>query len=111
MGNERATSQKPVYQIGVQGSIDESWSEWFEGMTVAFEEAREGAPTTTLTGPVADQAALRGLLTKAWDLNLTVVSVSLLSQIELGKSSASISTMRKIAAALGVPLSHIFDGV
>lgn len=41
----------------------------------------------------------------------TVVSVSLLSQIELGKSSASISTMRKIAAALGVPLSHIFDGV
>ena len=41
----------------------------------------------------------------------TVVSVSLLSQIELGKSSASISTLRKIAAALGVPLSHIFDGV
>ncbi len=41
----------------------------------------------------------------------TVLSVSLLSQIELGRSSASISTMRKTAAALGVPLSYLFDGV
>ncbi len=41
----------------------------------------------------------------------TVLSVSLLSQIEVGKSSASISTMRKIAAALGVPLAYLFDGV
>ncbi len=41
----------------------------------------------------------------------TSLSVSLLSQIELGKSSASISTMRKTAAALSVPLSYLFDGV
>ena len=31
---------------------------------------------TTLTGPVADQAALRGILTKVWDLNLTLISVT-----------------------------------
>ena len=43
--------------------------------------------------------------------NKTVVSVSLLSQIELWKSSPSISSLRKIAAALGVPLSYLFDGV
>ena len=41
----------------------------------------------------------------------TALSVSLLSQIELGKSSASISTMRKTATALSVPLSYLFDGV
>ena len=41
----------------------------------------------------------------------TALSVSLLSQIELGKSSASISTMRKTAVALSVPLSYLFDGV
>ncbi len=41
----------------------------------------------------------------------TDLSVSLLSQIELGKSSASISTMRKTATALSVPLSYLFDGV
>ncbi len=43
--------------------------------------------------------------------NKTVVSVSLLSQIELGKSSASVSTLRKIANSLGVPLGYLFDGV
>ena len=41
----------------------------------------------------------------------TVLSVSLLSQIELGKSSASISTLHKIAAALGVTLAYLLDGV
>ncbi len=41
----------------------------------------------------------------------TVLSVSLLSQIEVGKSSASISTLHKIAAALGVPLAYLLDGV
>ncbi len=41
----------------------------------------------------------------------TVLSVSLLSQIEGGKSSASLSSMHKIAFALGVPLAYLFDGV
>ena len=41
----------------------------------------------------------------------TVLSVSLLSQIELGRSSASFSTLHKIAAALGVPLAYLVDGV
>ena len=41
----------------------------------------------------------------------TSLSVSLLSQIELGKSAASISSMHKIAFVLGVPLADLFDGV
>ena len=41
----------------------------------------------------------------------TMLSVSLLSQIEVGKRSASISSMHKIALALGVPLADLFDGV
>ncbi len=41
----------------------------------------------------------------------TALSVSLLSQIEVGKSSASISTLHKIAAALRVPLAYLLDGV
>ena len=43
--------------------------------------------------------------------NTTVRSVSLLSQIEVGNSSASISTLHKIAAALRVPLAYLLDGV
>ena len=43
--------------------------------------------------------------------NKTALSVSLISQIELGKSAASVSTLRKLATALGVSMSHLFDGV
>ena len=39
-------------------------------MTITFEGG-----VTTLTGPVADQSALRGILSKIWDLNLTLISV------------------------------------
>jgi hypothetical protein len=65
-----------TYQIQVQGKLDQDWSDWFKGMTVTFECADDGSPITTLTGPVADQAALRGILTRIWDLNLTVLSVT-----------------------------------
>ena len=43
--------------------------------------------------------------------NKTTLSVSLISQIELGKSAASVSTLRKLATALGVTMSYLFEGV
>ncbi len=43
--------------------------------------------------------------------NKTALSVSLISQIELGKSAASVSTLRKLATALGVSMSYLFEGV
>jgi hypothetical protein len=54
----------------VRGRVAESWSDWFQGLTIEPER-----DMTTLTGCVADQAALRGLLCRIWDMNLTVVSV------------------------------------
>ncbi|UCF23977.1 MAG: hypothetical protein JSV72_00105 [Ralstonia sp.] len=63
-------------QIRVQGWIGERWANWCDGMTVTYEGAEDDSPITVLTGPVVDQAALRGLLTKIWDLNLTVISIS-----------------------------------
>jgi len=65
-----------TYQIRVQGRLDEDWSDWLSGLTVAFAWADDGSPITTLAGPVADQAALRGILTRIWDANLTVLSVT-----------------------------------
>jgi hypothetical protein len=50
-------------------------------MTIEVERAGDGTSITTLTGPVADQARLRGIVSKIWDLNLTVISVN---QIESG---------------------------
>jgi hypothetical protein len=64
-----------VYQIKVQGRLDERWSDWFSGMTIAFESGSDGRPITVLTGAVADQSVLRGILDSVWDLNLTLVSV------------------------------------
>jgi hypothetical protein len=59
----------------VRGRLDEAWSDWFNGMAIEFGSASDGSPITTLTGAVADQPKLRGILSKIWDLNLTVVSV------------------------------------
>ena len=64
--------KQKVYQIRVKGHLDNSWSEWFEGLSMTHEE--DG--TTVLTGPVADQPALYGLLTKIRDLGLPLVSVN-----------------------------------
>jgi len=62
--------KKTTYQIEVQGQLDESWSQWFDGLTVTVENS-----VTTLTGAVADQSALRGVLSKIMDLNLVLISV------------------------------------
>jgi len=66
---------RAVYEIQVQGELDPGWQQWFNGLDVAPTCGSERTPTTTLIGPVADQAALRGMLCKLWDLNLTLISV------------------------------------
>lgn len=63
------------YQIRVQGNVDPSWSDWFDGMEVLLVTGPDDPCVTTLTGDVRDQATLRGILNHLWDLNLTVLSV------------------------------------
>lgn len=60
------------YQIRLQGHLDARWSNWFGGMTITLEDTGE----TLLAGPVADQAALHGLLRKVCDLGLPLLSVN-----------------------------------
>jgi len=60
-----------IYQIILNGVLDSKWSEWFDGMEVKSQPSGE----TTLTGPVADQSALHGLLQKIRDMGLPLVSV------------------------------------
>jgi len=54
------------YEICVKGHLDPLWSNWFEGFEIALKDNGE----TRLSGPVVDQAALSGLLTKVRDLGL-----------------------------------------
>ncbi|MBN1122321.1 MAG: hypothetical protein JXJ17_14685 [Anaerolineae bacterium] len=65
---------EPVtYQIRVKGHLASHWEEWYGDITITLEE--DGS--TLLTGTVADQAALHGLLRKVRDLGLILLSVSL----------------------------------
>ena len=61
-----------IYRIKVKGHLDRRWTEWFGGLTITLEDNGE----TLLTGQVADQAALHGLLRKVRDLGLPLTSVT-----------------------------------
>ena len=75
-----------VYEIKVQGQLGQVWARWFEGMTITtIEDCEGGVACTSIAGPVVDQAALHGILSKIRDLNLTLISVSRYIQ---GKSTA-----------------------
>jgi hypothetical protein len=66
---ERQTS---VYEIRVKGHLDPRWSEWFDGFRITNEPNGEAL----LSGHIADQAALHGVLAKVRDLNLQLISVT-----------------------------------
>ena len=66
--------QPATYQIKVLGRLDERWSEWVEGMTITVERQGNGSSVTTLTGTVADQAALQGVLRRLYSLGIPLVS-------------------------------------
>jgi hypothetical protein len=72
--NEKQVSREPqIVQIKVQGRLDVSWSDWFEGMAISCDQ-----DDSTLTGRIVDQVALRTILNRLWDLNLTLLSVNLI---------------------------------
>jgi hypothetical protein len=69
------TGEAEIYQIKVAGGLDQTWSDWLGGMEIVTESGRQGTTITILTGRLADQATLRGILSRIWDLNLKVISV------------------------------------
>lgn len=68
---DRDADHPTVYQIRLKGHLGSQWADWFEGLTLTLEANGD----TLLTGPVADQAALFGLLRKVRDLGLPLVEV------------------------------------
>ena len=59
-------------EIRVKGQIDQEWSDWFEGLAVTHNDQDE----TILSGTIADQSELYGLVAKLRDLGLPLVSVN-----------------------------------
>ena len=75
MSNKRNSQIDPnrtiVYQIRLKGHLGDPWAAWFGNMTMTLEESGD----TLLSGPVADQAELHGLLRKVRDLGIPLLSV------------------------------------
>lgn len=58
------------YEIRVEGILDQRWTAWFEGLQIDSDHSQ-----TIISGPIVDQAALHGLLSKVRDLGLVLISV------------------------------------
>ena len=71
MTDGREFDKRAIYQIRVKGNLDMKWSDWFDGLSIIPQTNDE----TLLSGPVADQSALHGLLAKIRDLGLPLLSV------------------------------------
>ena len=70
--NDPPISNAKVYEIRLKGHLEARWEQWFDGLTITLEENGN----TLLSGPLADQAALHGILKKVRDLGLTLLSVN-----------------------------------
>jgi hypothetical protein len=75
------------YEIRLKGHLDSRWAAWFDGLSLS----NESDGTTIIRGPVADQAALHGLLQKVRDLGLPLISVT---QVPPGPARAPASGPR-----------------
>ncbi len=60
-----------TYEIRVQGQLDQRWSEWFDGLVISHD----AGGNTVLRGPLVDEAALHGVLSKVRDLALPLLEV------------------------------------
>lgn len=76
MTNGWEFDQPTQYQIRLKGTLDSSWSDWFDGFTITIQDGE-----TLLVGVVCDQSALHGILTKINDLGLPIVSIEKISGV------------------------------
>ena len=69
---DRGESVTHVYEIRIQGHLDQHWAAWFDGLAISYES--DGS--TLLRGPLVDEAALHGVLIKVRDLALPLLAMN-----------------------------------
>ena len=74
-----SVDQPIAYEIKVQGRLEERWSRWFDDMDISAIRQTSGPTVTILSGIVADQAALHGLLNRIRDLGIPLLAVQLMN--------------------------------
>ncbi len=75
-------SDQAHYEIQVKGHLSERWSSAFDGLVMATGFSEDGTPITTLSGPIADQAALHGMLARIRDMGMELLAVN---RVETGE--------------------------
>ena len=72
---ERATTaghdETVRYEIRVAGRLADRWTAWFDGLAID----RQPDGTTVISGPIADQAALHGVLQRLRDAGIPLLSL------------------------------------
>jgi hypothetical protein len=63
-----------IYHIKIEGQLKEKWIDWLNGMVIEIK-GNQCSRCTIIKVSISDQAALRGILNKLWDLNLTLISI------------------------------------
>ncbi|MBN1536678.1 MAG: hypothetical protein JW908_08105 [Anaerolineales bacterium] len=69
--SEDRKGKEVIYEIRIQGHLEERWAAWFEDLAFSYEAEN----TTILRGSLEDQAALHGVLNNIRNLNLKLISV------------------------------------
>jgi len=92
MAEEQNKPAHVKYEIKLKGHLDTKWSEWLYDMAITHEN--DG--TTTLYGPLPDQAALHNILLKIRDLNLTLINVHKMENSNLDQLESKDEPQTKI---------------
>ncbi len=87
-------SEAGDYEIRLTGHLDAHWADWFDGLAVT----RETNGTTVISGRIADQAALHGVIQRVRDLGLPLISVV---RVEESRPSTTGSVAGSTAALQG----------
>jgi len=65
-----------IYRISIFGKLDKNWSDYCGGMTIEYESDLHHRARTILTGRLADQSALIGVLNSLYDIGCPIISVA-----------------------------------
>ena len=64
-----------IYRIRIFGNLDKNWSDYCGGMKIEYESDVNQRARTILTGRLADQSALIGVLNSLYDIGCPIISV------------------------------------
>jgi hypothetical protein len=81
-----------IYRIDVEGYLHDQWAAWLSETVIRMDNLADDSGGTTIVAVVPDQAGLRGLLNKLWDLNLPLVAVTRLAGDESARATYAPSS-------------------